>query len=342
MEYNKTNPFNSKLTNRTLLNKEGSSKATYHVTLDIEGSNITYSPGDAVCILPMNNPEEVDLILQNLNLLEESELREHLLKKTNLNRVTAPLYKHAFLEDDKHIRPNMDLLEFSKRAKKESILIDKETLLANTSSLLPRFYSIASAQSAAPNQIDLLVATFSYTHAGVTKSGVGSNFLCNGEHNEIPLYIHKAPHFQLPENPDTTIIMIGPGTGLAPYRGFLQERLATGATGKNILFFGERNRKTDFYYEEFLTSYPNLHLETAFSRDQNEKIYVQDKLLENSELLWNEIKNGAIIYICGDAKRMAKSVTSALESIIEKQGQVEPKPFIKELRKSKRLRMDVY
>jgi sulfite reductase (NADPH) flavoprotein alpha-component len=159
------------------------------------------------------------------------------------------------------------------------------------------------------------------------------------------MYLHPTPHFLLPKDPTTPIIMVGPGTGVAPYRAFLQERAAQNAQGENWLIFGERNRATDYYYETFLEALAKknfLKLDTAFSRDQDEKRYVQHLLLEKGQSIWNFLCKGAHLYICGDARHMAKDVTAALHTIAEKHGNQDPKSYIKMLRKEKRLLLDVY
>ena len=197
--------------------------------------------------------------------------------------------------------------------------------------MLPRFYSIASSMHQYPTSVDLLVATFTHPVGDKLVPGVGSHFLTTADLNTpVPLYHQPTKHFLLP-SPETPIIMIGPGTGIAPYRAFLQERIATSAPGKNWLFFGEQQKSHDFYYQnelETLAKANQLILDTAFSRDQTEKIYVQHRLLEKSQQILNWLEDGAYIYICGDAKRMAKDVLDTLAEITSLER-------VKELRKQK-------
>jgi sulfite reductase (NADPH) flavoprotein alpha-component len=363
--YNKDNPFPAKIKERYLLNKAGSSKKTYHVTLDLSGSNIQYKAGDAVGIFPENHIDDINGILSALNLSGSEEVTDprssgimtisHFLKtKANLTRITLPLLKltknPALLGDEnKEARAdfiaNHDLIELFEMYPPT---IPLQELTSYFSPMLPRFYSIASSPSVSPDSVDLLVATFSYKHGKKERQGIGSHFLCDlatMHQTSIYTYLHPTPHFTLPDDPNAPIIMIGPGTGVAPYRAFLQERHETNATGKNWLIFGERNRSTDYYYEAFFHSLEKknfLKLDCAFSRDQKDKQYVQHLLLSQAEEVWSAIHEGAYLYICGDARHMAKDVTSALHSIVETHGKCDPKAYIKNLRKEKRLLLDVY
>jgi sulfite reductase (NADPH) flavoprotein alpha-component len=217
--------------------------------------------------------------------------------------------------------------------------------------LLPRFYSISSSLRTHPEHVHLLVALSSYQYKEETRYGVASHFLCNlaiPEQTTIPLYVQPSRHFRLPDDPNADLIMIGPGTGVAPYRAFLQERLHQNAPGKNWLFFGGRNRSNDFFYESFwnlLIEQGKLKVSTAFSRDQEEKEYVQHKLLEQAEQVWAWLESGAYFYVCGDASKMAKDVEAALCQLIQTQGNLSPeqsKLYLKSLKTSKRYLTDVY
>ncbi len=364
-EYNKDNPFPAKITERFLLNKEGSTKKTYHITLDLSGSNISYKPGDAVGVYPENSLEEVGALLKALNQSGNEEINdprsgatmslEHFLRtKANLIRIPTPILKLVgdrplLGEENKEARMqfinNHDLIDFFELY---SPTIPLQELISYLAPLLPRFYSIASSSKVSPDSIDLLVSTFSYTHGEKKRQGLGSHFLCNVtamHHTPIYTYLHPTPHFVLPEDPTTPIVMIGPGTGIAPYRAFLQERKEQKAPGENWLIFGERNRATDYYYENFLESLEKrnfLRLDLAFSRDQSEKLYVQHILLKRGLAVWEALNKGAHLYICGDARHMAKDVVTALHTIVETHGSKNPKPYVKMLRKEKRLLLDVY
>ncbi|MCB1109657.1 MAG: sulfite reductase [Chlamydiia bacterium] len=362
-EYNKDNPFPAKIVERYILNKEGSTKKTYHLTLDLSGSNISYRPGDAIAIFPENPEEDVNALLSALNLSGHEEVTDprsgmtlpaaHFFKKkANLIRIPTPLLKltgDADLINNKDTRTqfvaNHDLIDFFEHYPPT---IPLQELISYFAPLLPRFYSIASSPMTHPQSVDLLVATFTYCHGNKKRQGLGSHFLCDTaqmHHTPIPLYLHPTPHFVLPEDPKAPLIMVGPGTGVAPYRAFLEHREAEKASGTNWLFFGERNRATDYYYEAFFESLQKkdfLRLDLAFSRDQEEKLYVQHLLLKHGAAVWGMLQQGAYFYICGDARQMAKDVTEALHTIVETHGEQDPKPYIKELRKTKRLLLDVY
>jgi sulfite reductase (NADPH) flavoprotein alpha-component len=246
--------------------------------------------------------------------------------------------RHDFIE-------NHDLIDFFEM---HPPTLPLQELISYFAPLLPRFYSIASSPLVSPNKVDLLVATFSYKHGAKKRQGLGSDYLCEtASMHTTPIhsYLHPTSHFLLPEDPQTPIIMVGPGTGVAPYRAFLQEREMQRATGENWLFFGERNQSHDYFYEVYFESLKKrgfLKLDLAFSRDQKEKIYVQHRLLEKGAQIWKALSSGAYFYVCGDAHQMAKDVTAALSSIIENHGKEDPKTYMKTLRTEKRLLLDVY
>jgi sulfite reductase (NADPH) flavoprotein alpha-component len=245
-----------------------------------------------------------------------------------------------------HSHDTIDLLTEFRTTK-----LPLQELCEQFSPLLPRFYSIASSPKHNPEEIHLTVGLTSYEHRGVIRHGVASHFLCHLAQEQttpIPSYIQATPHFTLPKDPKAPIIMVGPGTGVAPFRGFLQERLALDSPGKNWLFFGERNRHSDFFYEDFwqsLVAQKKLQLDAVFSRDQEKKIYVQHKLLEQGQEIWQWLQEGAFFYICGDADPMAKDVEAALVTITERYGNFsehEARKYLKHLRAEKRLLVDVY
>jgi sulfite reductase (NADPH) flavoprotein alpha-component len=217
--------------------------------------------------------------------------------------------------------------------------------------LLPRLYSIASAQEVVGNEAHLTVANLSYRTNHHIRRGVCTHYLCDlaplGE-KCVPVYHHPNRGFTLPDDPQAALIMIGPGTGIAPYRGFLQARIAHGHPGRNWLFFGEWNRATDFFYEDEWRAMQNripLRIDTAFSRDQEYKIYVQHRMLEQGAELFAWLEEGAYLFVCGDANHMAKDVDGALHQIVEKHGDRTPddaKAYLKELKAAKRYLRDVY
>lgn len=369
-EYSKNNPFPAKLLERQLLNETGSTKQTYHLKLDLTHSRIAYKPGDAIGVYPSNPNLLVENILDAMKTTGKETVtdprtstvcsfKHFLLTKANLIRITLPMLKQfpdlAFLTHDsakkerKAFIDNHDLLDlFLQYSSRKTSL---QELLPYISPMLPRFYSIASSQGQTPNSVDLLVVTFQCEHGGKTRWGLGSYFLCREAKigkTPIPVYHHPNAAFKIPEDPSRPILMIGPGTGVAPYRAFLQERILQKATGKNWLFFGERQRAYDFYYKDFLTTLEKkgfLRLDCAFSRDQQEKLYVQNLMHKHTTDIWEWINEGAFIYICGDARYMAKDVITKLHNIVAEKGKLsndEAHCFIRNLRKNKRLLLDVY
>jgi len=371
-KYTKESPYIAHLKSRHLLNKEGSSKKTYHIELDIKGSGIKVSPGDSVALYPQNPRNHVQSVLKSLQATGKESVKEKktdkaypledfLYQKANLGKVTSLLLTLAAQDNDKL----KELLLPENRAKRNEFLsefevwdflneypfkLDIQEFCNSLLPQMPRFYSLASSQSSHPDELHLTVAELSYQSRGIERNGVASHFLCQIADIETPLPIYPQPttNFLLPNDHSLPIIMIGPGTGVAPFRAFLQDRISNKASGKNWLFFGERSKSHDFYYEDFFTSLKEqnaLELDTAFSRDQEEKIYVQHKLLSRAEEVFNWLEEGAYIYVCGDAKKMAKDVEMALLQIIrEKGGHTEKEAFsyLKNLRKEKRYLRDVY
>jgi sulfite reductase (NADPH) flavoprotein alpha-component len=225
-----------------------------------------------------------------------------------------------------------------------------EELVKVLRKLQPRLYSIASSPKAYPEDIHLTVAIVRYELHGRDRQGVCSTYLADRVNDAtMPVFIHSAKHFRQPEDTSVPVIMVGPGTGIAPFRAFLQEREVLNATGKSWLFFGDRNRGTDFLYEDEINAWQSkgvLHrLDTAFSRDQAEKVYVQHRMMENAAELWQWLEEGGYFYVCGDASRMAKDVDEALHRIVEQAGgksKEEAAAYVEELKKAKRYRKDVY
>lgn len=372
MIIDRLHPFSAKIKERSLLTKPGSSKKTFHVVLDLANSPITFKVGDAIGIYPHNDPIVVQRVLQTLKTNAETpiihprtqeslSLKKFLSEKVNLARLTSGFIKlyaphHsklvALLEDKTalldycHTHDTLDFFtEFDNSA------ISLQEICAQFSPLLPRFYSVASSLAYHPNEVHLTVALTSFEHKGELRQGVASHFLCHLAEETttpIPCYIQPTPHFTLPLDPHASLIMVGPGTGVAPFRGFLQERLALKSPGKNWLFFGARHRHLDFFYEDFwqtLIDQKKLRLDLAFSRDQEKKVYVQHKLLEHGKEVWQWLQDGAYFYICGEADPMAKDVEAALVDIAEKHGHLnehESREYLKHLRAVKRLLVDVY
>ena len=213
----------------------------------------------------------------------------------------------------------------------------------------PRLYSIASSLKAHPDEVHLTVAVVRYDGHGRKRKGVCSSYLADRVGETVPCYLHPNKNFKLPENPDTPVIMVGPGTGVAPFRAFVEERRVTGAKGRNWLFFGDRSESTDYLYGQEWEGYredDTVHeLDLAWSRDQTEKVYVQHKMMERGSELWRWLQDGAVFYVCGDASRMAKDVDQALRDVCSEEGGMsedESVAWVKALQKEKRYLKDVY
>ncbi|HSX12948.1 MAG TPA: hypothetical protein VLE96_00795 [Chlamydiales bacterium] len=335
-KYTRAMPYLSWIKERVLLNQKGSSKKTYHIVLDTTNWEGSYKVGDSIAILPSNDSQEVDAILQKMKCTGNEQLtdprqndqlsiREFLTKRVNLSRTRAK---------DTSLFESVESLRVA-------------DLVHIVMPLLPRFYSITNSPLVFPNEIHLLVSYVQYHLNGQMKFGVGSHFLCDFAES-VPIYVQPSNHFALPMDPATSMIMVGPGTGVAPFRAFMQERIAMQAKGKHWLFFGERNRHTDFYYEAYWTELEKqdrLHLTTAFSRDQAGKEYVQHKMLEHKKELWKWICDGAFLYVCGDANEMAKEVDASLQQIVREEGHYSDEDamhYIKKMRHERRYLLDVY
>lgn len=371
--HTKSHPYPSRIKERELLTAPSSTKRVYHISLELESAPFPYRVGDSIAVLPSNDAALVDQILHHLRATGKEEildartqntysLREFLTDKANLNRVNSSFFR--FLCEMGTLSPLLDpekkteltaylhqhtLLELLERHPfREFPLFEFCKLLMP---LMPRFYSIASSPKVFPQEVHLTVAHVQYEAHGQPRYGVGSHFLCQSAQvgiTPIPIYLQPSHHFTLPENENAPILLIGPGTGIAPFRAFLQERMAMQAAGKNWLFYGERNRSTDFYYGDYfleLEKKGHLRLDLAFSRDQKEKIYVQHKMLEQKGEIWRWIQEGCFLYVCGDAEKMAKDVEAALFQILKEEGNMTEEGarlFLKKLRTDKRYLLDVY
>jgi sulfite reductase (NADPH) flavoprotein alpha-component len=373
--YHRKNPYPARFISSRRLNKPGSTKETLHVVLDLENSGIDYRVGSSFGIYPENNPFIIDEILSLLGcdplipIFDKRSggtfpLRLFLRDKVNFSQITSQHIKvvHSFtqnsvlqvlLDDKDKLRAFLEgnnLLSFVASFWDPKVPI--QDFIDILSPLLPRFYSIASSSRKVGSEIHLLVASFSYMHAGRLTHSVTAQYLhtyCSEGESRVRLFLQDNPNFTLPEDPNTPIIMIGPGTGLAAFRGFIQEREITKVPGKTWLFTGDRERKYDFYYEEEfipLVEEGLLRLSTAFSRDGPKKVYVQDRMQEEGKDLWDWItKEKATLYISGDAKQMAKDVQATLITIAMTHGNLceeSAKEFFKELRLNKQLLLDIY
>ncbi|MFM8655842.1 MAG: sulfite reductase subunit alpha, partial [Chthoniobacterales bacterium] len=371
--YSRKNPFPASLSKSTPLTRGGSGKETTHFEVSLAGSGLAYEAGDSLGVFPTNDAAEVDAVLAAAGLsggenvesagtnLREVLTHQVALREPSRQLLTAILDKDpssaaelselidpeakTVMDDWIDGREVVDILEKFPSAK-----FSADDLAKVMRKLQPRLYSIASSPKKHPEEIHLTVAVVRYELHGRKRQGVCSTFLADrAGDRKIPVFIHSAKHFRPPEDGNLPLIMVGPGTGIAPFRAFLQEREATGAGGKSWLFFGDRNRATDFLYEDEITGWKNrgvLHrLDTAFSRDQAEKVYVQHRMLENGAELWRWLEEGGYFYVCGDASRMAKDVDDALHRVVEQAGgksKEEASEYVEALKKAKRYRKDVY
>lgn len=369
-------PFTASLIERKKVNKAGSDKDTFHLVFDLTDSGIEYESGDSVGIIPKNSPELVKKTLNALKITGEEKivpkgtnqsisLVDYLTTQANISSVNHKLFEYVLqnqnhaskkehlllLKDDmkENLQP-FELWDFLGEHSEVTIEVNKLTELL--SPLLPRFYSIASSQKYVGNEVHILLAPINYVSRGYERKGVCTHYLCDlvplGK-KEVSLFIQEAHTFHLPQDPHASIIMIGPGTGVAPFRAFIQERLHHfQSKGKHWLFFGGRRRSSDFFYEDEWKMWQDkghFKVDTAFSRDQETKIYVQDRMLEHGAELFSWLEEGSYLFVCGDASRMAKDVESTLQKIIEihgKKKEQEAKEYIKFLRKQKRYLRDVY
>jgi sulfite reductase (NADPH) flavoprotein alpha-component len=374
--YSRRNPFSARLLVNRKLTGEGSEKDTRHYEISLQGSGLAYEAGDALGIMPTNSPELVDEMLTALGYDGEEEvsspegekmpvrlalLREYQIRVPHLEFLNAMAEHDAadqYLKEliNSEVRTELDKFLWGREiidflVESPGVKFAPEEFVSLLKKLQPRLYSIASSLKAHPEQVHLTVDTVRYDAHGRKRKGVCSNFLAEraGKDTPVPVFIQISKHFRVPENGDLPIIMVGPGTGIAPFRAFLEERKATGAKGGNWLFFGAQKSSCDFFYQEELEAYRSdgflTRFDTAFSRDQNHKIYVQNRMRENAQELWNWLEQGAHFYVCGDAGRMAKDVDKALHEIVKTAGGRADEAageYIQKLKSDKRYQRDVY
>jgi sulfite reductase (NADPH) flavoprotein alpha-component len=360
------------LTN-VLLNKPSSAKEVRHFELDLSGSGLKYQAGDALGVNPINCPELVDQIICALKLTGDEVI--------TVENAAAPV-RDALTHHFEITRPSQELIAAVAKAAPDTELahllaankpdalkawlygrgvidlirlsqapLSLPEFIGLLKKLAPRLYSISSSPKAHPEQVHITVSAVRYQTHGLIRKGVASTFLADrvGETDIVKLFVHTSNNFRPPPSGDAPMIMVGPGTGIAPFRAFLQDRDAAGATGKNWLFFGDQTRAADFLYESQLTHWQEqgllTRLDLAFSRDQSEKLYVQHRMLENAAELWTWLDNGAHFYVCGDASRMARDVDLALHKIVETAAGKTPEQaqaFVAKLKAEKRYQRDVY
>jgi len=376
--YSRKNPFPATHPVNRKLSGEGSGKDTRHHEISLAGSGLHYEVGDSMGLFATNDPALVQEIITALGAtgdesvpgadaqpksLRDALLRDYIVTQPSKEFLKALCDKAgaavAELRDLMHDPAQKKALEdylwglefIDFLVAHHTVKWSAEEFVKTLRKLQPRLYSIASSLKANPESVHLTVATVRYESHGRNRKGVASAFLAErwGGEQTAGVFIHTAKHFRLPEDGNTPIIMVGPGTGVAPFRAYLQERKATGAKGKNWLFFGEQTRSKDYLYEQELAALQAdgvlNKLDVAFSRDQANKIYVQDKMRESAAEMWAWLQEGAHFYVCGDGARMAKDVDTELHRIAESQGGKSPEEaaaYVESLKKEKRYKKDVY
>ncbi|WP_336780232.1 assimilatory sulfite reductase (NADPH) flavoprotein subunit [Paenibacillus illinoisensis] len=373
-EYNRTNPFKAEVLENLNLNGRGSDRETRHIELSLEGSNLDYEPGDSLGVFPENHPRLVDELIAAMGWNadervtvnksgEQVSVYEALLRYFEITAVTKPVVQELaklspdsgladLLANDAEFRNVMnscDLLDLVQDYNLKGIPAGE--FIAVLRKIPARLYSIASSSKSFPDEVHLTVRTVRYEARGRERYGVCSVHLAERIEagDSLPVYIQHNPNFKLPENPDAPIIMIGPGTGVAPFRSFLGEREETGAQGKTWLFYGDQHFLTDFLYQtewqRWLKDGVLTKMDVAFSRDTEHKVYVQHRMLENSKELYQWLQEGAVIYVCGDEKKMAHDVHGALATILEQEGGLtseQASEYLTRLQQEKRYQRDVY
>jgi sulfite reductase (NADPH) flavoprotein alpha-component len=374
--YTRANPFFARLVVNRRLSGSESAKDTRHFELDLTGWGLSFEVGDSLAIYPTNDSELVDEIIHTLGVSGDEEvprprgepttLREALLGDYSITQPTpkflraiaqrasaAPTLHYLLAPDRKQDLETylwgMEIIDFL--LEHPSARFAPADFVGLLTKLQPRLYSVASSLKAYPEQVHFIVDVVRYESHGRLRKGVASSFLAErADDVPVPVFPSVAKHFHLPENPSTPIIMIGPGTGVAPFRAYLQERKATGAKGKNWLFFGSQHESCDFAYGDEFKAYLKegllTRLDCAWSRDQAQKVYVQHQMTENAVEIWKWIDTeGAHFFVCGDGRRMAKDVDATLRQIVRDQGgkSVEQaNEYVEKLKSEKRYKRDVY
>lgn len=373
--YTRSNPFPGRLVVNRRLSGPESEKDTRHFEIDLTGWGLSFEVGDSVAVYPTNDPVLVEEIVHALGAegdetvtaaKTQKSFRDALLRDFSITQPTpkflkaiverssnAPLLKELLHPERKQDLENylwgIEVVDFL--IEHPSVKFGPEEFVGLLTKLQPRLYSVASSLRAFPDQVHFIVDVVTYESHGRVRKGVCSTFMAErAEKVPVPVYPSSAKHFHLPEDPDTPIIMIGPGTGIAPFRAYLQERQALGAKGKNWLFFGAQREGCDYAYKDDFAQFQRdgllTRLDCAWSRDQTHKIYVQHRLLENGPEIWKWIDaEGAQFFVCGDARRMAKDVDAALRKIVQEQGGKsvdEANEYVEKLKSEKRYKRDVY
>ncbi len=368
--HSRDKPAHAILLSRRRLNQPGSEKETWHVEFDLSSSGLVYAVGDSLGIVPTNDPALVDAVIAALGAPPDFSIGGRTLRETLIDGVSlspAPDMLFQLIsyitggerrikaralscgEDPDGDAGTLDVLAAIEKFR--GVRPDPEAFVESLDPMQPRLYSISSSPKVDPGRVAITVDAVRYEIAGRRRLGVASTFLADrvAVGDTIKAYVQKAQAFALPSDASVPIIMIGPGTGVAPFRAFLQERRATGARGRNWLFFGHQRSNCDFFYRDELNEMKASGLLTrlslAWSRDGDQKIYVQDRMREVGRDLWSWIADGAHVYVCGDAKRMAKDVEIALVDVVAQHGARSPDEaaaFVADLKKKGRYQQDVY
>ncbi|SMQ63425.1 sulfite reductase (NADPH) flavoprotein alpha-component [Bacillus sp. OV166] len=374
--FSRTNPFRAKILKNININGAGSSKETRHIELSLEGSGLSYVPGDALGIIPSNDPELVASLLEEMHWDEEAlvtinkqgetlPLKEALNNYFEITLLSKKVLQQAAAFTENEALQKLLLVENTAQLKEYCYgrdLLDMlrefgpwkasaQEIVSFLRKMTPRLYSIASSIAANPEEVHLTIGAVRYTSHGRERNGVCS-VLCAErvyEGDTLPIFVQANKHFHLPESQDTDIIMVGPGTGIAPFRSFIQERTVNKGKGRSWLFFGDQHAASDFLYQDELAKYQQdgvlTKLDSAFSRDTAQKVYVQHKMLEHSKELYEWLQKGAYFYVCGDKEYMAKDVHETLISIIEKEGAMSrdaAEAYLKDMQKQGCYQRDVY
>ncbi|MDE2305358.1 MAG: flavodoxin domain-containing protein, partial [Gammaproteobacteria bacterium] len=340
--HTRKNPFPAPVLANERLTAAGSSKDVRHVELSIEGANFHYEPGDALGVLAFNREEDVEAVLATLPYSPQTEVLDETGAASTLREALARRQLRA-------PRTGAWLAECAPGLSGAGGLGANEWL-ARLRPLAPRLYSIASSQRRVADEVHLAVSVVEYHTAQGSRRGLVSGAIAaSAAEATLPVYLHRNPGFRLPADPTAAVVMIGPGTGVAPFRAFLQEREALGASGRNWLFFGDRSFETDFLYQSEWIDWRKRGLLTrvdvAFSRDRGEKTYVQHRLAERGAELWSWLEEGASLYVCGDAERMAPDVHRTLVELIARHGRLDAEAaeeHLLELQRARRYQRDVY
>src|SRR5438094_937428 len=342
--YARTNPFPGKMVVNRRLNEGNRNKETRHHEISLAGSRMSFEPGDSMAVCASNDPPLVEEIIRALGATGDE------IVPAGKNE-TAPLLEELLRPDHKHDLQvylwGMEVIDFL--LQHPSAKFTPEEFVGLLTKLQPRLYSVASCLRVYPDSVHFIVDVIRYESHGRLRKGVASTFLAERSNRQpVPVFPSVAKHFHLPEG-DADIIMVGPGTGIAPFRAFLQERRAVGARGRNWLFFGAQRASCDYYYgeefEELKKQGILTHIHCAFSRDQEHKIYVQNRMQESAAELWHWLDAGAYFYVCGDALKMAKDVDAALRTIVQEQsGKLpeEAQAYVEQMKADKRYKRDVY